>query len=396
MAKDVLADYDSEEDDDYVPDGNESSDGEREGGSRRKGAKGKASAARNQAGGPRRLGGIVLEGEEGDEDGVQMAGSVGASDAPAAPGASGAARAANPEGKAKASGAVDDLWAELNAPRAGAPSKRAAPVDDLWAQMNAAPPAKKAASPATAGTGASGGASGAAAAAAAAVRYAVPGVAAGKRKGFVSVSEAKDFVGERHVVCRELRVGSREELALRAVGAAGFALGTPLPDAPAPDDAGAARPSAVEALGSAAALLGAAPAPAPSSKGSALRAAQALAAVRALTGAGAKPPPTVSGALAAAGGGGGAGSGAGGGGGGGGGMSALLARIDKPKKMSTMEKSALDWGKFKQGQDAAELAAMEAFAQDGYLERQAFMQRMDARQAANARDVRRKRMGIND
>ncbi|KAJ1619369.1 hypothetical protein T492DRAFT_1086143 [Pavlovales sp. CCMP2436] len=61
-----------------------------------------------------------------------------------------------------------------------------------------------------------------------------------------------------------------------------------------------------------------------------------------------------------------------------------------------MEKSALDWGKFKAVQSREEVESMEKFTKDGYLEKQAFMARMDDKQAANARDVRRKRMGIND
>jgi hypothetical protein len=77
-------------------------------------------------------------------------------------------------------------------------------------------------------------------------------------------------------------------------------------------------------------------------------------------------------------------------------MASLLAQMDKPRRMSTMEKSALDWGKFKSTQARDEVEAMEKFSKDGYLEKQAFMARMDQRQAEAARDVRRKRMGIKD
>lgn len=347
----------------------------------------------------------MLEGEEDDE----AAGSAAVAAAGASAGAPGKAKAAaagkaraqaeaeaaaEAEAEAERSGGkakVDDLWAELNAPTASSAPKRTAPVDDLWAQMNAAAapkkpqPARAAAQPPTAGapTAAPAGGAAGAGAGAAAVRYSVPGVCPGKREGYVTVSEVKDFVGERHVVSREVRIGSREELALRAVAAGGFPLGTPLPEPEA-----ASKPAAAD--GSIASLLAAVrpgglppSAPAAGSVGSGLRAAHALAAVRALTGgAGPKPPgglgPAVGGAAGA------------------GGMSALLARIDKPKKMSTMEKSALDWGKFKQSVGAEEVEAMETFAQDGYLERKAFLARMDERQAANAREVRRKRMGVKD
>lgn len=300
----------------------------------------------------RRGGGIALE--DGDEE-----------EAPASAAASPA------EASEAAAAKADSAWAELNAKPAAA-TKRRAPVDDLWAQMNAptAPAPKKQAAGAAAGAPA--------AQAAPAVRYSVPGVCASKRPGYVSLSEVKDFVGEKHVVSRELRVGSKEELALRAVAAAGFPLGTPLPP-----------PAAAGGSGGAGSLLPAAAAPrlaapAGASLGSGLRAAQALAAVRALNGGGAPKPPAPGGpeapAAPAA----------------GGGLSALLARIDKPKKMSTMEKSALDWGKFKAGAGAEAVEEMERYAQDGYLERQAFLGRMDQRQADNARDVRRKRMGVKD
>ena len=77
------------------------------------------------------------------------------------------------------------------------------------------------------------------------------------------------------------------------------------------------------------------------------------------------------------------------------GLHGLLASIDGGKrKMSTMEKSRHDWGAFKEKQDEATVAEMERFAKDGYLEKQAFLLRTDARQAEVARSNRRRGMGI--
>lgn len=292
-----------------------------------------------------------------------------------------------PEPAKPAAAKVDDAWADMLKGDSSAPAKpvdKRPVVDDLWASMNAPVAKRPAGGQASAGGNAEAGGSAPtqpAAVPSAAVRYGVRGVSSGKSAGYVTVTQVKDFVGEKHVVSREVKVGSKEELALRAVGVAGFALNTPLPsndDPPAPTAAAAAAGGPTTAKG-------------PSSLGSGLRAAQALAAVRALTGGGgagaagkapALGPPT-SGAARAS-------------GAAVGGMAALLAQIDKPKKMSTMEKSALDWGKFKSAQAREEVEAMEKFSKDGYLEKQAFMARMDERQDAAARVVRRKRMGVKD
>jgi len=78
------------------------------------------------------------------------------------------------------------------------------------------------------------------------------------------------------------------------------------------------------------------------------------------------------------------------------GLQGLLASIDGKKKMSTMEKSKLDWGSFKDGQDEHTRGEMEKFAKDGYLAKQAFLQRTDVRQAEIARTNRRRGMGLKD
>uniref|UniRef100_A0A7S3EWP2 BCNT-C domain-containing protein n=1 Tax=Haptolina ericina TaxID=156174 RepID=A0A7S3EWP2_9EUKA len=78
------------------------------------------------------------------------------------------------------------------------------------------------------------------------------------------------------------------------------------------------------------------------------------------------------------------------------GLQGLLANLDGKKKMTTMQKSAHDWNAFKSKQDDETLDAMNKFAKDGYLEKQAFLLRTDQRQADVARSNRRKGMGIRD
>jgi hypothetical protein len=78
------------------------------------------------------------------------------------------------------------------------------------------------------------------------------------------------------------------------------------------------------------------------------------------------------------------------------GLQGLLASLDGKKKMSTLEKSRHDWGSFKEKQDDQTRADMETFAKDGYLAKQAFLQRSDARQAEVARSNRRRGMGLKD
>ena len=78
------------------------------------------------------------------------------------------------------------------------------------------------------------------------------------------------------------------------------------------------------------------------------------------------------------------------------GLQGLLASIDGKKKMSTMEKSRHDWGNYKGAQDEQTRDEMERFAKDGYLAKQAFLARTDARQADVARSNRRRGMGLKD
>ena len=75
-------------------------------------------------------------------------------------------------------------------------------------------------------------------------------------------------------------------------------------------------------------------------------------------------------------------------------LAGLLASIDGKKKMTAMEKSRHDWNGFKEKQDEQTREEMSKFAKDGYLEKQAFLLRTDARQAEVARSNRRRGMGI--
>ena len=76
------------------------------------------------------------------------------------------------------------------------------------------------------------------------------------------------------------------------------------------------------------------------------------------------------------------------------GLAGLLASIDGKKKMSTMEKSRHDWGQWKETQDETTREQMAQYAKDGYLEKVAFLERTDARQAQVARSNRRRGMGL--
>ena len=66
-------------------------------------------------------------------------------------------------------------------------------------------------------------------------------------------------------------------------------------------------------------------------------------------------------------------------------LDSLLAGL-KPKKISTTQKSALDWEKFKKQEGIQE--ELSKHAKDGYLQKQAFLQRTDLRQFERERDIR--------
>jgi len=70
----------------------------------------------------------------------------------------------------------------------------------------------------------------------------------------------------------------------------------------------------------------------------------------------------------------------------------LLNSLGK-KKISTLEKSKLDWQNFKSKEGIEE--ELKEKTKDGYLERQAFLARTDYRQFEQERDIRLKRIMAN-
>lgn len=69
-----------------------------------------------------------------------------------------------------------------------------------------------------------------------------------------------------------------------------------------------------------------------------------------------------------------------------GGLSSVLGQIGKKAKLSTLEKSKLDWDVFKEQEGIQE--ELQNFNKDGYLEKQAFLKRTDERQFEMERDLR--------
>jgi len=70
------------------------------------------------------------------------------------------------------------------------------------------------------------------------------------------------------------------------------------------------------------------------------------------------------------------------------GLSSILDRIDKRPKMSTLVKSKLDWDTFKSAEGIDEDLKIHNRGKDGYLERQAFLERTDHRQFEIERSLR--------
>ncbi|EZA60287.1 Craniofacial development protein [Ooceraea biroi] len=62
------------------------------------------------------------------------------------------------------------------------------------------------------------------------------------------------------------------------------------------------------------------------------------------------------------------------------GISSVLGQIGKKSKISTLEKSKLDWDNFKKQENIEEEINSHNRGKDGYLERQDFLQRADLRQ----------------
>ncbi|CAK9803959.1 Craniofacial development protein 1 [Anthophora plagiata] len=63
-----------------------------------------------------------------------------------------------------------------------------------------------------------------------------------------------------------------------------------------------------------------------------------------------------------------------------GGISSVLGQIGKKAKISTLEKSKLDWDSYKKQENLEEEITTHNKGKDGYLERQDFLQRADLRQ----------------
>ncbi|KAJ6666099.1 hypothetical protein lerEdw1_001003 [Lerista edwardsae] len=71
------------------------------------------------------------------------------------------------------------------------------------------------------------------------------------------------------------------------------------------------------------------------------------------------------------------------------GVNSLLGKIHaKKQKLSTLEKSKLDWDNFKEEEGIGEELAIHNRGKEGYLDRQAFLERVDHRQFEIERNVR--------
>lgn len=71
-----------------------------------------------------------------------------------------------------------------------------------------------------------------------------------------------------------------------------------------------------------------------------------------------------------------------------GGISSVLGQIGKKAKISTLEKSKLDWDNFKKQENIEEELTTHNRGRDGYLERQDFLQRADLRQFEIEKELR--------
>lgn len=75
------------------------------------------------------------------------------------------------------------------------------------------------------------------------------------------------------------------------------------------------------------------------------------------------------------------------------GMSSILGKIGaKKQKMSTLEKSKLDWESFKEEEGIGEELAIHNRGKEGYIERKAFLERVDHRQFEIEREIRLSKM----
>ncbi|KAM9302006.1 craniofacial development protein 1 [Gastrophryne carolinensis] len=76
-----------------------------------------------------------------------------------------------------------------------------------------------------------------------------------------------------------------------------------------------------------------------------------------------------------------------------GGMSSILGKLGgKKQKLSTLEKSKMDWESFKEKEGISEELAIHNRGKDGYIERKSFLERVDYRQFEREREIRLKNM----
>lgn len=72
----------------------------------------------------------------------------------------------------------------------------------------------------------------------------------------------------------------------------------------------------------------------------------------------------------------------------GGGLGSVLGALNKKNKISTLDKTKLDWDRFKKQEGISEDLSTFNRGKDGYLERQDFLQRTDVRQFDIEREIR--------
>lgn len=70
------------------------------------------------------------------------------------------------------------------------------------------------------------------------------------------------------------------------------------------------------------------------------------------------------------------------------GIGSVLSQLGKKQKISTLEKSKLDWDRFKKEENIEEELATYNKGKDGYLERQDFLQRADLRRFEIEKEIR--------
>lgn len=73
------------------------------------------------------------------------------------------------------------------------------------------------------------------------------------------------------------------------------------------------------------------------------------------------------------------------------GLSSVLGQLGKKSKLGTLEKSKLDWDRYKKGEGIEEELQKYNKGRDGYLERQDFLQRTDLRQFEIEKELRMSR-----